>query len=244
MFLRKGSKDLDGLGPPCTCSCPGREPGGVFYNIFMRKILFCIFLFAASFANAFELKTGDLVFQAGPGSDFERAISAATSGRKNVPFTHVGVAERGSDGVFVWEASPQGGVKRTPLGVFLAESAVWDGKPAVEVFRLKRRYCALIPAAMARIRALEGCPYDFLFLPDNEAYYCSELVQTAFLDGHGAFLFPSAPMSFADKETGRVSPLWVSYFSARGAAVPEGVPGSNPGDMSKSGVLKSVHRYF
>lgn len=210
----------------------------------MKKVLFCILLGAASFANAFELKTGDLVFQAGPGSDFERAISSATSGRKNIPFTHVGVAERGPDGVFVWEAAPQGGVKRTPIRIFLAEAAVWNGKPAVEAFRLKRRYRALIPAAMARIRALEGLPYDFLFLPDNDAYYCSELVQASFLDGSGSFLFSSVPMSFSDKETGQVSPLWVSYFSARGAAVPEGMPGTNPGDMSKSGVLKSVHRYF
>lgn len=210
----------------------------------MKKCLLFVLFFAAACAWAFEPKTGDLLFQVGPGSDFERAVSAATSGRKNLPFTHVGVAERTADGVFVWEASPEGGVHRGPLADFLAQAAQWHDKPAVEVFRLKRRYRALIPEAMGRISALAGLPYDFLFLPGNDAYYCSELVQAAFLDGQGGILFPSAPMTFADKDTGEISPLWLFYFERRGARVPEGVPGTNPGDLSKSRVLKSVHRYF
>lgn len=210
----------------------------------MQKLLLFCFLCAASCAGAFELKTGDLLFQIGPGSDFERAVSAATSGRKNLPFTHVGVAERTPDGAFVWEASPQGGVTRSPMDVFLAQAAQYNGRPAVEVYRLKRRYRGLIPAAMARLHALEGLSYDFLFQPDNETYYCSELVQAAFLDAQGNFLFPSAPMSFKDKQTGEISPLWAVYFAARAAAVPEGKPGTNPGDLSKSGALKRVYRYF
>lgn len=201
-------------------------------------------LFLTCAAQSFEIQTGDLLFQIGAGSGFEKAVASSTSGRKNLPFTHVGAAERTEDIVWVWEASPQGGVKRTPLAEFLAASAQTPKGPAVQVFRLKRKYRKWIPGALARVRALEGRPYDFLFLPDNPAYYCSELVQAAFLDGREQFLFPSAPMNFVDKKTGEISPFWITYFSARGAEIPQGVPGTNPGDLSKSNLLKKVHSFF
>lgn len=210
----------------------------------MKKLLTLLLLSFACAGYGFTPKTGDLLFQVGAGSGMERAIMSATSGRADLPFTHVGVAERAEDGIWVWEASPRGGVKRTPLSAFLADAAVWNKKPAVEVFRLKRPWRKLVPAALERVRALEGLPYDFLFLPDNDAYYCSELVQAAFLTRDGRIIFPSAPMNFADRRTGEISAWWTEYFSARGAEVPQGVPGTNPGDMSKSSRLKSVHRYF
>lgn len=210
----------------------------------MRKFCFLFILFLSCAAQSFEIQTGDLLFQIGAGSGFEKAVASATSGRKNLPFTHVGAAERTEGGVSVWEASPQGGVKRTPLAEFLADALKNPKGPAVQVFRLKRKYRKWIPGALARVRALEGRPYDFLFLPDNPAYYCSELVQAAFLDGDGVFLFPSAPMNFKDKETGEISPFWMNYFRVRGVEIPQGVPGTNPGDLSKSKLLKKVYSFF
>lgn len=193
---------------------------------------------------SFEPRSGDLVFQAGPGSGFERAVADATSGKGGVAFTHVGVAEKTKEGVFVWEASPDGGVRRTPLKAFLAEAAVWNGNPAAEVFRLRRAKRRQIPGALARIRAWEGRPYDFLFARGEDAFYCSELVQAAFAGGEGGGLFPSAPMNFKDLKTGGPSAYWQAYFAARGVPVPQGEPGTNPGDLSKSVHLRRVHRYF
>ena len=191
-----------------------------------------------------ELQEGDLLFQMGQGSAFEQAVAAATEGLDGAAFTHVGIVERRDKKAFVWEASPRGGVRRVPLADFLAEAAQGSGGPAVEVFRLKEPYRPLITSALKRVKKLKGRPYDFLFQPDNEAYYCSELVQAAFMDGNGRPIFPSAPMSFADKTTGQISPLWRHYFAQRGADVPQGVPGTNPGDMSKSGLLERVYRYY
>lgn len=190
---------------------------------------------------SFEPQNGDLIFQAGPGSGFERAVAAATSGKGGVGFTHVGVAEETKDGVFVWEASPQGGVRRVPLKAFLVDAAVWNGNPVAEVFRLKKAARKYIPGALARIRAWEGRPYDFLFAEGDGAFYCSELVQAAFADGG---LFPTAPMNFNDLKTGELPAYWRDYFAARGAPVPQGKPGTNPGDLSKSVHLRRVHRYF
>ena len=39
-----------------------------------------------------------------------------------------------------------------------------------------------------------------------------------------------APMNLADKTTGQISPLWKQYFAQHGAAILQGVPGTNPGD--------------
>lgn len=209
------------------------------------KNIFCVIgCLCAVSAYGFELKSGDLLFQVGRGSGFEQAVEASTSGRDQMPFTHVGIAVREGKNVWIWEAHPDGGVRRTPPESFLSEAAQRGGRPVVSVFRLKRKYRRFIPAAVKRLYALEGKGYDFLFLPENDAYYCSELVQAVFGDGNGSYLFPSAPMSFADKRTGQTAPFWTEYFQRRGKSVPEGVPGTNPGDLSKSDKLKAVFRFF
>lgn len=210
----------------------------------MKKyFLFLFLLLLSAWGWSFELQDGDLLFQVGQGSAFEQAISSATEGIDGAAFTHVGIAQVRKGQPFVWEASTQGGVRRVPLQAFLDEAAQ-NGGPLVEVFRFKAISKKQVRKAIKRLKKLEGKPYDFLFLPNNDAYYCSELVQTVFLDKDGHFLFPSVPMSFNDKKTGKLSPWWKEYFEQRNAPVPQGVPGTNPGDMSKSALLTRVHRYY
>ncbi len=213
------------------------------YNKCMRKYLLGAFLCLGAPLYAFTPQTGDLLFQVGPGSGFERAVQQSTAHVQNPPFTHVGIAERTQEGVLVWEAHPESGVRRVPLADFLAQAAAADGRPLVSVKRVKRKYRPAWHAVTERLRVLKGRAYDFLFLPDNDDYYCSELVQETFRDKDGAFLFPSSPMSFAG-EGEEISPWWRAYFERRGANVPSGVPGTNPADMARSDKLKEVHRYF
>ncbi|MBQ4440897.1 MAG: hypothetical protein IJT61_05530 [Bacteroidales bacterium] len=87
---------------------------------------------------------------------------------------------------------------------------------------------------ITRTKSLVGKSYDIVFLPDNDAYYCSELIQVAFGD-----IFPSKPMNWRDAE-GNLPEYWIKHFEELGAPVPEGVPGTNPTDMSRSPLLKRL----
>ena len=76
-----------------------------------------------------------------------------------------------------------------------------------------------------------GKPYDDLYLPGDSAIYCSELVQLNYVDSQGALIFDPVPMSFHDA-TGQVTDYWLKFYAERGMTVPEGAPGSNPGELS------------
>ena len=84
-----------------------------------------------------ELQAGDLLFQAGSGSDMTEAIDCATRSDNNLTFTHVGIftPDRGTDCVL--EATSEGGVKITPMQEFLDRAARIDGQPAVVAMRLR-----------------------------------------------------------------------------------------------------------
>ena len=77
-----------------------------------------------------------------------------------------------------------------------------------------------------------GKPYDDLYLPGDSAVYCSELVQLNYVNPDGDLIFDTIPMSFHDA-TGRVTDYWQEFYSRRGMAVPEGFPGTNPGELSR-----------
>jgi hypothetical protein len=77
-----------------------------------------------------------------------------------------------------------------------------------------------------------GRSYDWLYLPDNDDIYCSELVQLSMVDRRGRLVFATIPMSFHDA-TGQITPYWRQFYAERGMEVPEGWPGSNPGELSR-----------
>jgi len=119
-----------------------------------------------------------------------------------------------------------------------------DGNPVVVVGRLKPKYQKSIPRAIEILKSFLGKPYDYVFLPDNDKYYCSEIIYLAFLRPNGKSIFKATPMSFKDKETGKTSPLWEKHFERHKTPIPEGVLGTSPGEMSRSKAIKIVHRYF
>ena len=96
--------------------------------------------------------------------------------------------------------------------------------------------------SIAHARTYCGRVYDYLYLPDNEAIYCSELVQFSFVDKHGKRLFEPIPMSFHDA-TGQITDYWKHFYKKYGMDVPEGQPGTNPGELSRRRQIRIIGRF-
>ena len=180
-----------------------------------------------------ELNEGDLLFCC---SGSANAITQVTSGVEDLPIDHVGIVHRiGGDvgPLFVIEAvKPQ--VCLTPIDTFLVNNAhiiVGRVNVAMDVFRSIRRCLAMV-----------GKPYDDLYLPGDSAIYCSELVQLNYRSVSDRPIFEPIPMSFHDS-TGRVTDYWLEFYRQRGMNVPEGAPGTNPGELSRRPQITIIGRY-
>lgn len=188
----------------------------------MKRIIQISILLISGLLQAQQLQPGDLLFYVD--TDGMGAAVSATTGR----YTHVALVESVGDTVWIIDATQRYGVSRRPF-LRRPESSV---RPYPDIYQLTMAFDTL--AVIERAQALVGLPYDNAFLPDNNAYYCSELIQTAF-----DTLFPSAPMNWRDKD-GNLPQYWVEHFERLGIPVPEGVPGTNPTDLSHSPLLRKL----
>ena len=174
------------------------------------------------------MKSGDLLFLNDNKSDMEKAITASTG-----EYSHVALVERDSaDDVWVIEASPKYGVQRISYEQFERVHLLRFFGGNIDIYRLATPFDTA--AVIARAKSFIGKPYDNAFLPDNDAYYCSELIQVAF-----GGIFPSKPMNWRNAD-GNLPEYWIKHFEELGVPVPEGVPGTNPTDMSRSPLLKML----
>lgn len=187
-------------------------------------------------------RTGDLLFQAEGCSEFSSAIADATAWSDSVRFVHVSIVALNDDGTpYVIEASAKSGVVCTEWNDFLSSSPMINNKPAVVVKRVEADFAIdeVVPRALEHLRE----EYDWSYRPDNGKMYCSELVYDSYRKKDGSPLFTARPMNFRDA-AGNMPVFWTELFSKLGEPVPEGVPGTNPGDMSKEQVLAEVYRFF
>ena len=182
-------------------------------------------IIATNIAAQEGYRCGDLLFCPQQKSDMEKAIGSSTG-----EYTHVAIVEVDSTSrVWIIEASGGKGVRRIPY-------SEWNHRN-ISVYRLNVPFDTA--AVIARAKSFIGQPYDNSFLPDNGKMYCSELVYEAFLDADGKHLFNSQPMNFRDK-SGKMPKYWKKHFRKLGIAIPEGVEGTNPTDLSKSPLLTRV----
>ena len=210
----------------------------------MGKILLTLICLSVTAVNclALDLQTGDLLFQVRGESEFSDAISASTGTGDSVDFVHVAIIYVDSEeNISVIEASPADGVRMIALSEFLSDCTKIGGKPGVVVKHLVCEFPVgdAVKNAMARI----GEGYDWYYLPDNGMMYCSELIYESFLTADGRHIFQSQPMNFRLPD-GSMPGFWVELYKELGVDVPEGIPGTNPNDMSKDPNLTEVFRFF
>lgn len=185
-------------------------------------------------AVAFEyggLQSGDLVFQTAGDSDFSKAIVSATEIEDSQDFVHVGIVWVTDGCVKVIEASPEEGVRVIGFEEFVAEAPV----SIVKRLELDFPVEGMVERALNHI----GEPYDWYYLPDNGRMYCSELVYESYLGNDGDHLFETVPMNFRDS-MGHLPKFWKALYQNLGMDVPEGLPGTNPVQISKNKNLKTV----
>lgn len=206
-----------------------------------------------------DLRNGDLLFVVnGQGNN----ITDVTDGVDGLGIDHIAVFSDGN----VVEAIPEYGVVENPLDSFLVRLS---DRESVLVGRIEG---VDVEESVANARKFLGRPYDDIFMPSDSAIYCSELVQKSFVfkdrlkerdhnvkgmavvrddvkdmnpkvtgSGTKHFVFGTIPMSFHDS-TGNVTEFWTKFYSARGLAVPEGEPGTNPGQLSRDPNVKILGR--
>lgn len=196
-----------------------------------------------------DLRGGDLLFVLnGQGNN----ITDVTDGVDGLGIDHIAVFSDGN----VIEAIPEYGVVENPLDSFLVRLS---DRESVLVGRIEGLD---VEESVTNARKFLGKPYDDIFMPSDSAIYCSELVQKSFVfkdglkerdqnvkevdskatgSGTKHFVFGTIPMSFHDS-TGNVTEFWAKFYSARGLAVPEGEPGTNPGQLSRDPNVKILGR--
>ena len=196
----------------------------------MKITLFTIVCLSAmmlSCRQGNDVLNGDLLFCI---ADEDNEITDVTKGIDGMKIEHVGIYYNKS----VIEATRSKGVCVTPIDSFIRHNG---GRVIIG-----RVDSADIELSIENVLKYKGLPYDSLFMPDDRAIYCSELVQKSYVKSDSTLIFSPIPMSFHDT-SGNITPFWTDFYKRRGMEVPEGQPGSNPGELSRHKSVRIIRRW-
>ena len=186
----------------------------------MGKRFWCANLFfVLMLASCRSLHPGDLLFHV---VAEDNHITSVTSGR----IDHVAIY-LGHDSVI--EAIPLKGVTTTPLHTVLHREQGHYIRCRVKDADIKK--------TISNAFNYLGRPYDSLYLADNHAIYCSELVVFSFVDHHDNLVFEQSRMTFHDS-TNTIPIYWQELYARHGMKVPEGAPGTNPSELARHSSLR------
>ena len=213
------------------------------HSIILLSIVAALFVACRS-EKVDTLKTGDLVFVGIPmdysldNSSMDAAIASATGNPDSLNLIHVAIAEVDAEGKWIIDATIKRGIDRHPLDTFVTDFTMEDGSlPVFIVKRLKDPSKAA--EYVANTRKYLGRSYDLHFMPSDDSLYCSELVRDCYVGPDGEYVFDTVPMNFKDAD-GEFPLYWRQLFERLQAPIPQGLPGTNPQDMSKSPALVST----
>lgn len=195
----------------------------------MKKTLLtiaCLTVIIMSCGQTNDVLDGDLLFCI---ADEDNEITDVTQGIDGMKIEHVGIYYNKS----VIEATKSKGVCVTPIDSFIRHNG---GRVIVG-----RVESADIGLSIENALKYKGLPYDTLFMPNDRAMYCSELVQKSYVRSDSTLIFSPIPMSFHD-DSGNITPFWTDFYKQRGMEVPEGMPGSNPGELSRRKSVRIIRR--
>lgn len=202
----------------------------------MKRLLPLLVFVLACIQAAGQVIEGDLAFVVNRQGN---AITQVTQGIDGMAIDHVAILHRvGGDcgPLYAIEALPRHGVCLTPIDTFVCR----NGAENIVVGRVEQ-----LDAQSSVRNALQyvGLPYDYYFIADNDEIYCSELVQLSFIDKRGNKVFNTIPMSFHD-ENGCIPDYWIRHYAARSLDVPQGTPGTNPGQLSRDDKVTIINHVF
>lgn len=207
-------------------------------NIFLLIIILILSnLDAMSQAPKIEFKEGDLVFQdldCGPLCD---AIEAVTEGYKGRDFSHVAIIIKENNRLRAIEAI---GTEVRTISIdslFLRTPS----KNKYLVMRLNDEYQYLSKNISKNSLEYIGKKYDDRFIMNNDSLYCSELVYEVFNSSiKNGTIFHLQEMTYKEPGTNKFFQAWVDYYKSLNSSIPEGLPGINPGLISRSAYLHIV----
>lgn len=211
----------------------------------MKQILFLALFCALSLLCQAQMKVmpqdslrdADLLFVVNVKGN---AITAVSEGLDKLPIDHVAIFFRDKNDAkpSVIQADYEG-VRVCPLDSFLMGNAPDSIPPFILVGRVSASLN--VGRSMANAFSFLGKAYDYDYLPDDKEIYCSELVQKSYVDIQGHAIFSTIPMTFRDAN-GEIPQFWVKHYQDKGIPIPEGEPGTNPGELSRRGVVDILGR--
>jgi Permuted papain-like amidase enzyme, YaeF/YiiX, C92 family len=212
-------------------------------KILKSKYIFTIFavlfilnsILSCRSSNVSGLKNGDLLFVTAKNTGLSGAINNVTQKKENTSFDHIGILENNGRNFYVLHAAPKGGSQKQKLKDFLKDQT--DEGQTIVVYRLRPQYRNAISSAIEKANSMLGKPYNFNYILDENAYYCSDFIERAFRDNH---IFTLEPMTFIDPKTGKTNTFWEDFYQKKNLKVPEGEPGCNPNGLAASDKLERI----